>query len=323
MTAPTPPFLHYVGAPERRVERWLGWVALSAVFFLLSSIATVALLVAFDLMELVETAGKEALPDGPERLFDEARMTFVFTVSLVLTAAGVIAAARTVFGRPAWTFVTPARPFRLRLLAAGFVVFGVLVLLSLVVERMITGDALDPPVFDPSYVLGSRVLYALVGFVCIVLASAAEELVFRGVLLQITAGWTRRIAVLAVVNGIVFSAVHLDPAPDAFVARAASGAVWAWTVLRLAGLEFAIGAHFANNFVLLMLSTTFSEGTQVGRELPWPYLAGDVVITLTLAGVVAIALRSSRLRAWAGVQETLSPPAASTGETASPRDAPS
>jgi len=56
------------------------------------------------------------------------------------------------------------------------------------------------------------------------------------------------------VNAVIFSLAHGDPSLGAFVTRCALGAGWAWIVLRLGGIEFAAGAHFANNLGIALLA---------------------------------------------------------------------
>lgn len=295
-----PSFLAPVGSQERNPARWAGWIGLSVLFAFGGAFVLGSLLAFMDLGAIVQSAGLEPLPEGPGRLIAEAQLMSVVAASLALLAMATLLAARVAFVRPAWTFLAPARPFRLRLVLAGFVLFGALVLVSFGLERLLTGEPMEAPVFDPDYAASSRLIYAGAGALFLLLAAAAEEIVFRGVLLQLTGSFTRNAAVLVIVNGLLFSALHLDPSPGAFAARAVSGAVWAWTVLRLAGLEFALGAHFANNLLLSLLVEPFSEGAEVGRDYPWPYVAGDVAMSLAAAMAVHLALRSTRLRDWMG-----------------------
>jgi membrane protease YdiL (CAAX protease family) len=260
-----------------------------------------ALFAALDLHTVITESGEAPIPESPRRLILETQFTFVLAIVLAWMAVAVLIGARLVFHRPAWTFVSPATPFRLRLLGAGFVLFGAIALASLAVERALRGEALAPPVFDADYLLHTRLIYAGGSALFLLLAAAAEELVFRGVLLQATGAVVRSLPVLIVVNGLVFSAFHLDPSPGAFAARAISGAVWTWTVLRLAGLEFAVGAHLANNLVVALLVEPISTAAQPGRDYPLEAIVADVVATAVMAGCLLLALRSPRLRAWAEV----------------------
>lgn len=298
--APAWPFLAPVGGAEREPLRWLLWLSLTVVLALAGALASGFLFGLLDARVLETIAPGAPIPEGPRRPIAEAQFMFVVSTLLAVVAMGVLLAAKTAFRRPAWTFVAPAGAFRPRLLLAGFAVFGALVLVSIAIEPAVRGEPLDAPVLDAAYALDARLLYALAAVPFLLLAATAEEIVFRGVLLQLTGAFTRNLAILVVLNGLVFSALHFDPAPGAFVARAVSGAVWAWAVLRLSGLEFALGAHFANNLLLALLVEPISEGAQVGRDHPWPYVAADVGVTLGVVVCLQLALRSPAVRSWIG-----------------------
>lgn len=302
--APSPyPFLRLVGERERRPLRWLVWLLLAAAFALGGMSVFGLLLGLLDAEGIASAASQGPLAEGPGRLVDEVRFTFVVSGALMVLALAVLGAARLAFHRPAWTFLAPATPFRARLFASGFVLFGALVVGALLVERALRGVPLDPPVLAARYPLDARIIYLAGSALFLLLAAAAEEMVFRGVLLQFNAAFTRNAAVLLVINGLVFSAFHLDPSPGAFVARAVSGAVWSWTVLRLSGLEFAVGAHLANNLALSLLVEPISEGARTGRDYPFFVLATDILTTLAMVVLLQAALRSPRIRAWAEVGE--------------------
>jgi len=296
------PFLARVGQRERSPIRWAAWLILGVglTFCAWFFVALVLQLVDPELVELANVKGP--LPDGPGRLLDETRYTVLIASLLLATALAVLYAARLAFHRPAWTFVTPAQPFRPRLLLLGSAMFGALALAGLLVESTLRGDPLQLPILDSDYALGARGIYLLGAVLFLLMAAAAEEIIFRGVLLQFTAAFTRNLPLLLLINGVVFSAFHLDPSPEAFVARAVSGAVWAWTALRLAGLEFAIGAHLANNLLLSLLVEPISEGAQLDRDYPLSVVTADLALSgLLVVGLLA-ALRSPALRAWAGVE---------------------
>lgn len=295
------PFLSRLGERDRSPIRGVVWLTLCMLLFIVGVIPLGALLAVLDAGAVLEAAGDGPLADGPRRLIAETQFTFVLSATLAMMAIAVLIAARLAFHRPAWTFVSPSTPFRPRLLGAGFALFGLLVVAALMVERGLRGLPFDAPVFDADYALDVRLIYAAGSTLFLLLAAAAEELVFRGVLLQVTGAWVRRLPLLILVNGLAFSAFHLDASPGAFVARAVSGAVWTWTVLRLSGLEFAIGAHLANNLALALLIEPLSSGAQTGRAYPPVALAADLLTAVALVGCLLLALRSPRLRAWAEV----------------------
>jgi membrane protease YdiL (CAAX protease family) len=99
-------------------------------------------------------------------------------------------------------------------------------------------------------------------------AAAAEEVVFRGWLLKQMGAFTRNPALLIAINGLLFSAIHFDPNLDAFLVRLAMGVGLAWMTLRLGGIEFAIGAHAANNIVILLFIQPMSLKPDTPHGVP-------------------------------------------------------
>lgn len=301
------PFLQHIGPRERSPVRWAAWLGITVVLALFSLLFVSAVLEALNLAALVTRGGEGPLPDGPGRLLDETRFTFAISALLITLALAVLYGARLAFARPGWTFVAPARPFRMRLLLLGFGLFGALLLAGLLLESVLRGEPLAAPVLEPGYPVSDRLIYAGGAVLFLLIAAAAEEILFRGVLLQFTAAFTRSLPVLLVINGVIFSAFHADPSPGAFVARAVSGAVWAWTVLRLSGMEFALGAHLANNLMLCLLVEPISEGGQVGRDFPIGAVAADLAMTAAMVMLLLAALRSPRVQGWAAVDAPAAP----------------
>jgi uncharacterized BrkB/YihY/UPF0761 family membrane protein len=103
------------------------WLLLAAAFGLGGLSVFGLILGALDAEAVAAAASGGALPDGPRRLVDEVRFTFVIAGALMVLALALLYGARLAFHRPAWTFIGPAAPFRARLFALGFVLFGALV----------------------------------------------------------------------------------------------------------------------------------------------------------------------------------------------------
>lgn len=106
---------------------------------------------------------------------------------------------------------------------------------------------------------------------------------FRGVLLRVSGLLTRRALLLCLINGLLFSAIHLDPDPVSFLQRTLSGMGWAWAALRLGGLEFAIGSHFANNLFIALIWSPMSAAAQV-QKVPWFVMIPELITT----GIVVV-----------------------------------
>ena len=256
-----------VGHPWRRLA---SFVTLAVLLTLAAgvSLATVFVLVP-DLADLIRTTGP--LPDTGMRLFDEALFVLASGPVLGSLALTILAAAALTYRMRLKDFLWPDRSFNARDLGVGFLAMSCLGVI-LIPWYLLTGSEWSPPLLDPLYADWTRPIFVVANVVGLLIAAFAEEVVCRGVLLRLTAQATRHPILLCLINGVAFSALHMDPDPVAFVARALSGMVWTWAALRLGGLEFATGAHLANNLIICLLWSPLSEwrsdSTRSGSS--WP-----------------------------------------------------
>jgi membrane protease YdiL (CAAX protease family) len=143
-----------------------------------------------------------------------------------------------------------------------------------------------PPVLSLASTSVGRATYVAFAVALLVLAAAAEEVVFRGWLLKQMGAFTRNPALLIAINGLLFATIHFDPNLDAFLVRAAMGVGLTWMTLRTGGIELAIGAHAANNIVILLLIRPLS----LQPDTPHPFQATSLVTALAMAvGYVGVA----------------------------------
>jgi membrane protease YdiL (CAAX protease family) len=109
---------------------------------------------------------------------------------------------------------------------------------------------LNPTTFGP---------FLLMAVCLIPLQSTAEELLFRGYLVQWASLLSRNRVFLTVVSGVLFTLPHLaNPevgldVPAMVAQYFALGAFFAWISLRDGTLELAIGVHAANNLFAVLL----------------------------------------------------------------------
>jgi len=258
MSQPIPAFLTAAGDRERSLGRLVLFLAVAIVFAVIASLiavvgvsAVAAALTGRPMTELMEGL---ATGGGADRSLLSYGYEFsVAGASLFATAGVWIALASRFYARPMRSFITTAPRFRWKMAAAGMAVAIPLVALVLIVELLMSGSAIEPPLLS-AVSLNEALGYAAFAAVGLFLAALAEEMIFRGWLMQQTAVFTRSIPIILIVNGVLFSLIHLDPDPGAFAVRAVMGAGWAWIALRLGGLEFATGAHLANNLAISLLA---------------------------------------------------------------------
>jgi membrane protease YdiL (CAAX protease family) len=173
-------------------------------------------------------------------------------IATILTFAplivGIFVVVRFVHGRPFRSIITPAKKLNWRRLGQGFGLWLLLVTLSSLVEYL-----LHPQIYTVVFNARRFLPFALAVLLLIPIQTTAEELLFRGYLLQATGHLSRNFWVLALINGILFMVPHLgnpELASSAILLPLfyfSFGAIFAFITLRDNSAELAIGAHAANN----------------------------------------------------------------------------
>lgn len=208
-------------------------------------------------------------------------------LSLFVFALVFVGFAAFVSRRRFSTFVTAAPAFRWKLVGAGLLIYAPIVGLGVAAWAVNSPGELAPPLLWPDTAPVERIVYLAACFVTLGAAAWAEEVVFRGWLLQRASQFVRRAPLIIVLSALLFSAAHFDPRPDAFVGRFIMGVVWAWIVLRTNGVEFTTGAHLANNLVIclfvepLTLQSPASTGFDTAA-VAWELLSGAMLVCAVL-----------------------------------------
>jgi len=213
--------------------------------------------------------------------------TLVGFIALMLASVfflgGIYLSMRFIHRRPMRTLVSPARSLAWGRLFQGFGVwFGLVALMSLV-EALIFPVryvwTLDPGRFFP---------FLFLALIFIPIQTSAEELFFRGYILQEIGLHWKNIWVLSIISGLLFGLPHLLN-PEASVNYPllgfyyfAFGFCLAVITLRDGRLELALGAHAANNlFSVIIANYTITA-------LPSPSLFTIKVLDAVFSVPVAI-----------------------------------
>lgn len=241
---------NFLNLPQRGKTEWWRYLfgyALALFFWLILGSIPYALLIAVTMVD-----------GNPETMLDlstgyvtgvDSMISFVvINLSFVIMLIGLFLTVRLVHGRPFRTLVTPYRRINWRRVGQGFIVYLLLVALTSVIEY-----AFNPEIYMFTLEWERFLPFLLLIVLMTPLQTSAEELFFRGYLLQTTAHLTRSAPVLVVINGLLFMLPHL---PNPEVANGplllalyyfAIGGFLAVMTLRDNGLELALGAHAANN----------------------------------------------------------------------------
>jgi membrane protease YdiL (CAAX protease family) len=283
-SAPVSPFLAFVSPQDRSPMRVGLWLALGLPMAFFGCVLVVAVASLLD-SSLLKAA---AAPDRHPFLHAGRDLGLVAFVNLGM-ALPVLGAARLAFQRPAWTFVSPTRPFAPRMMILGAAACGLIT--AVFAAAKIVEGGVAPALLDAHQALEDRLLYVAACAPLALLANAAQEILFRGVILQVSGAFIRTRIGLCVMNGLVnallFALLFSQPNPLVFLNLAATGAVFAYAVLELGGLEFSIGAGATVDFVTLLVDDPASSAPTAPFQ--WSDLVTPAALT-DLGNLVAIVL---------------------------------
>jgi uncharacterized protein len=200
--------------------------------------------------------------------------------------ASLFAAVRFVHRRPFLSLVTPYRRLSWGRVATGFAVFLALVAAAAAVEA-----ALYPGRYKLTFDAGSFLKFLPFALLLVPLQTAAEELLFRGYLMQGVGLLTRRALVPALASALLFALLHLaNPEVGAgLVLMAATyfvlGLLFSLVTIRDGRLELSLGAHAANN----LFAALFANYAGSALSTPSVFTASTLDSTYSLASSVVIA----------------------------------
>jgi membrane protease YdiL (CAAX protease family) len=172
--------------------------------------------------------------------------------------------------------------FRLRwrwLLACllpALVVMAVVSVATFVILPLVSGEPLGAWTVEP----GTFAVSALVILLLVPFQAAAEEYVFRGILMQSLGAWVRWAPLAIVLPTVLFAFGHIYDIWG-LLDVAAFGLAAAWITWRTGGLEAGIVMHTVNNVVLfLLLATGMLGGTAVTSDGGSPVALGITIVTM-------------------------------------------
>ena len=288
----------YLEAGRRGKNAWwrylLGFVFIVFMWYVVGGWASVAL-------------GK-VLGISPEQFASDPSAAGPIAGFLVIIAPypvfllGIVLAVALLHRRSPLTLVTGRRSVDWRRVGMGLGVWFALVVLAGLV-----GFLLDPSAFSLGPNLAAFVPFALLALVFVPIQTTAEELFFRGYLVQGASLLSSNFLFLAVASGVLFMLPHLaNPGMDSgfllvLLYHFGFGAFLAWVSLKDGTLELAIGAHAANNlFGAIVLGF---EGSALNtpslfltdRFVP-AYSLGQFVVTAAIFYVAVFVLFKRRTK---------------------------
>jgi len=293
-------FLAPVGARERSLPRLVGFLAAGVAAALAAALVVGLAIVVLAALQIARTRGVGVLQGIDLALNPGAahRPLLSYWFELAVAGLATYAAALAILGlamrfyrRPAASFLTIAPRFRWRLVATGFLIGLAAVGAALIAQLLVAHEPLKPPLLQPGEALPARLGYLGLAAACLYLAALAEEIVFRGVLLQLGGAFTRNLPLLLAVNGVIFSLAHFDPDPSSFAIRALMGAGWAWIALRTGGVETTAGVHLANNLIVGLFVMPISFAPKAAENVDLAAVLIEFATVLVCVGAVEVLVR--------------------------------
>ncbi len=214
-------------------------------------------------------------------------------LSIFMMLAGLVVAVKWIHGRPLMSLVAPDLRLDWRRVGRGAAAWLVIGAVMALAEHV-----LFPGRYYLSYNAERFYPFLVAVLLLTPLQSAAEELVFRGYLMQGLGLLTRRPLAVAVASSIIFTLPHLmNPEVGEYgVAIMAAnyfaiGMLLATATLRDGRLELAIGLHAINNVFLALLANY--DGSALATESVFTAAELDPVYSLA-----ALVLGAFAFHAW-------------------------
>jgi membrane protease YdiL (CAAX protease family) len=206
--------------------------------------------------------------------------------TLLAMLLGVFVTVRFLHQRYFTSLITPLMDIDWKLMLAGFSVFFGLIALSTLLEALF-----NPAAYQMTFDAQQFLIFLPIALVITPLQAAAEELLFRGYLMQWLGLWGRGVVIPVLGSALLFMAAHLanpEVGADAYLIPLLyllMGLFLALITVKSNSLELAIGVHAANNlFAVLIMNYADSA-------LPAPSLftASEIDPVASLVSFVVVA----------------------------------
>lgn len=210
--------------------------------------------------------------------------------SVAVTVPSVFLAYLILGYRPSGQVFSVTGKLRIRLLLLALVISIVLFVAAAALMPFIFGQA-GSSGGDPSSLSSVNWLLIAVTVVLIIpVQCAAEELLFRGMIMQVVGSWLRLPIWAILVQAVLFTSGHLYGG-WAFAEVAVMGLALGYLAWRTGGLETGIAYHIANNEIAAV--TAFISGSSLDMETSgtWESLLISVLMLAVYVALVELIMR--------------------------------
>ena len=290
-TTSFPPAFENFVAPARNKPQI--WRILLGMIIIIAGLALTTFLYVITYEALTDAGfGDEQAVFGKDAL--DLALTLLSLTGLTL---GVWLAVRLLHGRGLMSVIGPLRPALRNFAIAAAVLFGIqLIGLSI---WAIFYDAI------PYQPLSAVLTLLPLAIILVFLQTSAEEIAFRGYLMQQLAARFQSRWIWFVVPQIIFALIHFDPEIGqpliwlVLIIILVTAFAWADLTHTTGNLGAACGWHFANNLFLMTIignkdqlnGFVYQTTPYLARDFPLPFIGMDIAISVITWAILRRVLR--------------------------------
>lgn len=235
-----------------------GTFSILFIWLIIGGVATAFVLIGLGLFQGVPLLDLAQLVLDPS-LLGYIPYFLVLNLGFLFFLFGTWMSVRLIHGRSVRSLVTWRNSINCRRVGIGFIVWALLLGIGTLVEYL-----LSPETFSVTFDASLFFPFALLAILITPLQTTAEELFFRGYLVQAGSLISRNWIFLSIWSGVLFALPHFtnpEVAENTAVVLLTFfvlGAFLTWISLKDGTIELAIGVHAANNLMAGLL-VTFPE----------------------------------------------------------------
>ena len=235
-----------------------GTLSILFIWLIVGGIATAFLLIGIGIFRGVPLLDLAQLVLDPS-LLGYIPYYLVLNAGFLFFLFGLWLSVRLIHGRSVISLVTWRSSVNWRRVGVGFIAWALLLGVGTLVEYLIS-----PETFTVTFDASIFIPFALLAIIITPLQTTAEELFFRGYLVQAGSLISRKWIFLSIWSGVLFALPHFtNPEVAAntgvvLLTFFVLGAFLTWISLKDGTIELAIGIHAANNLMAGLL-VTFPE----------------------------------------------------------------
>jgi len=219
---------------------------------------------------------------------DSMYLFIALNLSFIMLFLGIYLAIRYIHKRPFLSLITPFEKINWNRIGQAFLFF---VIFSGIIS---VGEALlYPGTFEVSLNLKRFIPFLFLVIILTPFQTSAEELLFRGYILQGMGHWIKQPVVLAILNGVIFALLHIfNPEVGGGYWLALANYFYIGFFLCLITvkdnrLELALGAHFGINFYAALVANYAQSAVKTESIFYNTQLnLGYALITLIIVSII-------------------------------------